>query len=152
VQQLQVGVEAPAAVVEGPAGELVVVGPAADPNAEGEAALGDLVEAGRDLGQMDRLVERGQEHVGEQPDPLGHGRGRGQGGERVIARVGDPVDGGQRGEATLLGPPGPVDHEPPWDLQHRVGKADADLHEGVLLSSATADHRTASVDATESVT
>ena len=31
-------------------------------------------------------------------------------------------------EAALLGPPGPVDHQPPGDLQDRVGEADADLH------------------------
>ena len=95
VEQLQVGVEAAATVAERPLGQLEVVGAAADPQPEGEAALRDLVEAGRHLGQQHRVVERLQEHVGEQADPLGHGRGRGQGGQRVVARVGDPVDGGQ---------------------------------------------------------
>src|SRR6266508_2967607 len=38
VQQLQVGVEPPAAVRERPAGQLVVVGPCSHPEAEGEAA------------------------------------------------------------------------------------------------------------------
>jgi hypothetical protein len=133
VQQLQVLVEAPPAVVEGAAGELVVVGAAAHPQAKGEATLRDLVQAGCDLGQVDRLVGRGQQHVGEQADPVGRGRGHGEGGQRVVARVGDPVDGGQRGEAALLRPPGPVDHEPPGNPQDRVGKADADLHAVVLL-------------------
>jgi hypothetical protein len=52
VQQLQVGVEASAAVLEGPAGEPVVVRTAADAEAQGEAAVGDLVQAGGDLGQV----------------------------------------------------------------------------------------------------
>jgi len=95
VQQLQVGVEPPAAVVERPAGQLVVVGAAADTEAEGEAAVREPVEAGRHLRQEHRAVDGLQEDVGEQADPLGGGRGRGQHGERVVARVGDPVDGGQ---------------------------------------------------------
>ena len=128
VQQLQVGVEAPAAVGEGPAGRLVVVGPATHPEAEGEAAARELVDAGGHLGQQHRVVGRPQQDVGDQADPVGHGRRRGQGGQRVIARVGDPVDGGQRGEAALLGPPGPGDRQVPGDLQDGVRKADADLH------------------------
>ena len=128
VQQLQVGVEPPAPVGEGPAGQLVVVGPATHPEAEGEAAARELVDAGRHLGQQHRVVGRPEQDVGDQADPLGHGRRRGQDGQRVVARVGDPVDGGQRGEAALLGPPGPGDRQAPGDLQDGVRKADADPH------------------------
>jgi hypothetical protein len=133
VEQLQVGVEAPAAVGERPAGELVVVGPVAHTDAEGEAATRELVEAGCHLGQGHRAVGGPEEDVGEQADPLGDGRCRRQHGERVVARVGDPVDRGQRREAALLGPPGPVDHQPPGDVEDGVGKPDADLHARLSL-------------------
>jgi hypothetical protein len=81
VEQLQVGVEPPAAILEGPAGDLVVVGPAAHPEAEGQPATRELVEAGRHLGQLHRVVGGTEQDVGEQADPVGDGRRRGQDGQ-----------------------------------------------------------------------
>jgi hypothetical protein len=108
VQQVQGGVELPAAGVHVAAHGGVVVRAAADREAEGEPPAGQLVQACRGLGQQHRRVDRGEQDVGRQADPAGRAGSGGQGGERVMARVGDTVDGGERREAPFLRAPRPL--------------------------------------------
>jgi hypothetical protein len=121
MHELQVAVEPPPPILEGPFCGLVVVRPRADPDPERESTFRDLVDAGGLLRQQDRVPRRGEQDVREQTDPLGDGGGRGMRDQRLVRGERDPVDGRERGEPSLLGPPGPVDEQPPVERADRVG-------------------------------
>ena len=86
----------------------------AEPDAERDAAAGEMVERGDLLGQEDRVVLGGEQDARAEPDARGDGGGRGQRDERVEAALvvveADALDEGGRqvlahGQVRVLGQP-----------------------------------------------
>ena len=77
VHELQGFVESLAPVLEPLARSFIVVLAGTHAEPQDEPAAGELVHAGRFLGQQDRVPGRLEEHVGDQADPLRDGGRRG---------------------------------------------------------------------------
>jgi hypothetical protein len=96
----------PAATAELDLGDLEVVLAPADPEAEGETPGGERVDAQRLLRQPGGVgAQRPEQDRGAEPDPLGHRRGGGERGQRLVVVAEDAVDRPEAGEAARLGPP-----------------------------------------------
>ena len=116
-------VHAPAALAERHAerGELGL--DPADPGAEDQPPLGQVLQCRQFLGERQRMAHRQHQHAGAEPDPLGEGRRPGQGQDRVVedrrGRVGralwndDVLARPDIGKAELLG----LDRRPPDRLR-----------------------------------
>ncbi len=126
--QVEHGVHSLAPVVQVEPGDGEVVRPPADPDAEHEPTVRDLVEGRRLLGQQDRLARGGQQHVGHQADPLGRSGRRGQGDQLLECGKADPPDRAQGREAERLRAPRDLDqHAAVVEALVRVGKPESDL-------------------------
>ena len=108
---------------------LEVVLAAPDGDAEHEAPARQHVERGGLLGEHRAVGAGGREQDrGREADPLGHRGRRGEGDQRVVARVHDAVDRAQRREAARLRPPGPLQQLVAPGPRDRRRQADANLH------------------------
>jgi hypothetical protein len=129
----QLTLEDPAAAVEVDAGDLVVVGAAADRQPEHEATVREVVDRRRLLGEQRRVgAQRGDQDVGRQADALGHRGGSRQRDQRLVVGEDDAVDRAERGEPGALGAGRPLDYPGPVDAAHRVGKPDPTSMDGAL--------------------
>jgi hypothetical protein len=95
---------------------------------EGRGLLGDERAVGAVGGEQDRR---------RQPDPLGHGRGRGQRDERLVVAIDDAVDRAEAREATRLGAPRPLQQLVWLDAGDGGGQADSNVHDCSNRSSST---------------
>ncbi len=119
------GVEDSPSTVEGYAGCRMIVFPAADADAEDEAARRHPVQGGDLFGQQRGGPQRSEQHLGLQPDPSGGTGQHGEGGQRFRIFVGQPIQQSHRGEPVLLREPGPF--EQPGGVVD--GQAEAEFHE-----------------------
>jgi len=128
VDQIERLVPVPAAILELLARRNEIVWTAADAQAEREPPAGNLVDAGGLLRQQHWIARRPEQHIGQQPDPIRHCGSCGQGDQRIVVRIGDPVDRGERAETALLGAPCPLDQGAPLCAGNGVGEPDTDMH------------------------
>ena len=126
----QLLVEQPAAAGEVTPGQGVVRLPPPDPEAQRQPPTTELLHGGGLFGQLGRAAGRRDQHVRQEPDPLGHRAGGGEDRELLVGGVGDRADRGQAGEAGRLGPSRPLEQLGTRGAPDAVGDADADLHAG----------------------
>jgi hypothetical protein len=106
---------------QGRSEDLIVVRPAAQRHPEGQSAARDAVDHRGLLGDQHLVAVRQGQGGGGQADPLGHGGGRGERGERIPQVIIGTIDRAQRVEAGFIGESDPVQKEAPLQPErHRV--------------------------------
>jgi hypothetical protein len=134
LQLVELALESRAALREVDAARLVVVRAAADREAEREAPAGQAVDGRARLCQQRRVgAQRRDQDVGDESDPIGHGGRRRERQQRLVARVDDPGECPERGEAGVLRAARPLQDAAPVHAAHGVWQPDADLHESSSL-------------------
>ncbi len=103
----------------------MVVGAAADPEAEGEAAAGEAVQGGGLLGEQGGFAQRRQQNLGLQADAGGGAGEHREGDQRLGVVVDDPVEQAEGAERAVVGQTGPVGEL----FGAADGQAETDVHE-----------------------